>query len=195
MKFQTPAFALAAILAAGLICYSQSRRIIARDALPLLARAEAVRHCLTPREALRLDAVAAWARADFATGIAALESLAAAWPRDVAAAKFAEFLFFQAPDFPRHLAFMERIAAANAREPAIVAMHAFAHEQNRRWDAARDRAEAALTLEPDTPWAHHALGHLYLNRGETVAGLAVLEGFRPSWRNHGRGIRRSKARP
>jgi hypothetical protein len=45
-------------------------------------------------------------------------------------------------------------------------------------------AEAAIAHDPDTPWAHHALAHHYLQQGRIADGVAVLERFAPSWEAH-----------
>jgi len=169
--------------------YSQSEADIAAAVPPLLARARAADGRATARERVLTAAITAWAAADFATAASAFEAIAADWPEDVIAAKFAEFVFFQAPDFPRHLRFMQSVAAANADLPNFGGMLAFAHELNRDFDAAERIAEATIAAEPDTPWAHHALGHLYLNTARIEDGLRTLETFAPLWAAHGQGIR------
>ncbi len=184
-----PGCPVAQLYAAAMHVYSQSEADIAAAVPPLLARARAAAGGATERERLLTAAVAAWAAADFATAASAFEAIAAEWPQDVIAAKFAEFVFFQAPDFPRHLRFMQSVAEANADLPNFGGMLAFAHELNRDFDAAERIAEAAVAAEPDTPWAHHALGHLYLNTARIEEGLRTLEGFAPLWAAHGQGIR------
>jgi tetratricopeptide (TPR) repeat protein len=184
-----PGCPVAQLYAAAMHVYSQSELDIAAAVPPLLARARAATSDATERERLLTAAVSAWAAADFATAASAFEAIAAEWPQDVIAAKFAEFVFFQAPDFPRHLRFMQSVAAANADLPNFGGMLAFAHELNREFDAAERIAEAALAAEPDTPWAHHALGHLYLNTARIDDGLRSLEAFAPLWAGHGQGIR------
>jgi hypothetical protein len=184
-----PGCPMAQLYAAAMHVYSQSEADIAAAVPPLLARARAAAGAATARERLLTTAIAAWAAADFATAVSALEGVAAEWPEDVIAAKFAEFVFSQAPDFPRHLRFMQSVAAANADLPNFGAMLAFAHELNRDFAAAERIAEAALATAPDTPWAHHALGHLYLNTARIEDGLRRLEGFAPLWARHGNGIR------
>ncbi len=184
-----PGCPAAQLYAAAMYVYSQSEADIAAAVPPLLARAGAAVPSATARERLLAAAITAWAAADFATAASAFEAIAAEWPGDVIAAKFAEFVFFQAPDFPRHLRFMQSVAAANADLPAFGGMLAFAHELNRDYDAAARIAEAAIAADIDTPWAHHALGHMYLNTARIEDGLRVMEGFAPLWQCYGRGIR------
>jgi hypothetical protein len=184
-----PGCPIAQLYAAAMYVYSQSEADIAAAVPPLLAQAGATAPGATTRERLLAAAITAWAAADFATAASAFEAIAAEWPGDVIAAKFAEFVFFQAPDFPRHLRFMQSVAAANADLPAFGGMLAFAHELNRDYDAAARIAEAAIAADIDTPWAHHALGHMYLNTARIEDGLRVMEGFAPLWQRHGQGIR------
>jgi hypothetical protein len=179
-----PGCVLAQAYAAALALFSQSRAEIERTAVPLLERASALRAGATARESLLLDALLAWARNDLPTAIALHERLAADWPRDLVAAKIAEFLFYEAPDYRRHLRFMDRIAEANEREPAFLAMHAFALELCRHDERAEATARRALELDQDTPWAHHALAHLTLNQRRIDDGLALLHAAEPTWAAH-----------
>jgi hypothetical protein len=179
-----PDCALAQAYAAAMALYSQSGTEIERTAAPLLARASALRAGATARESLLIDALLAWSRNDLPTAIALHERLAADWPRDLVAAKIAEFLFYVAPDYRRHLRFMERIADANDREPAFLAMHAFALEMCRHDERAEATARRAIELDANTPWAHHALAHLLLNQRRIDEGLALLEELAPSWSEH-----------
>lgn len=175
--------------AAAMHVYSQAEADIRANTAPLIARARAAAAGASERERLVLAAVEAWARADFAAAAAGFEAVAARWPEDVTAVKFAEFVFFEAPDFPRHLAFMERVAAANDDLPCFLAMRAFAHELNGGVETAIGIAARAIAAEPDTPWAHHALAHAYLNNGRIDEGLAVLDRHAASWDGHSQGIR------
>ncbi|MBY0276485.1 hypothetical protein K2Z84_14165 [Candidatus Binatia bacterium] len=181
---QHPDCALAQAYAAAMALYSQSRAEIERTAIPLLARASSLRVGATARESLLIDALLAWSRGDLPSAIALHERLAADWPRDLIAAKIAEFLFYEAPDYRRHLRFMERIADANQDAPAFLAMHAFALELCRHDERAETTARRAIELEPDTPWAHHALAHLLLNQRRIDEGVALLGDLAPTWSAH-----------
>jgi hypothetical protein len=176
-----PDCVLAQAYAAALTLYSQSRVRIEAEAIPLLERASQRRAGITARESLLVDALLAWARSDRSTALALHERIAADWPRDVVAAKFAEFLFYESPDYRRHLRFMERIASVNQEQSAFLAMQAFAHELNDDYERAESIARRAIELDPATPWAHHALAHLFLNQRRIVEGLRELLDLAPSW--------------
>lgn len=186
---ENPGCLIAQLYASAMYIYSQSEADISAAVPPLLKRARAVARDSTERERILLAAISAWAASDFAGAAAMFESIAAAWPQDFTAAKFAEFVFFQAPDFPRHLRFMRGVAEANADLAAFGGMLAFAYELNKDYAAAERAAEASLAQNPDTPWTQHALGHLYLNTARIEDGLSALQSYAPSWSSHGQGIR------
>ncbi len=153
-------------------------------AKPLLASA-------TPREALLHHALALWADKDHLGAVAALEEMTQRWPRDLLAAKIAEFLYYvlgQQQEGPRFRAHMARLADANADDPDFLATYAFAHELCGDVDAARRTVERALAIEPRNPWAHHCVAHIYLRRDERHQGVEILEGFLPVWMSVGRVI-------
>ncbi|MEW6269693.1 MAG: tetratricopeptide repeat protein [Thermodesulfobacteriota bacterium] len=186
---RNPDCALAQAYAAAMHLYSQSRIEIERDALPLLRRASDLRPRLTARESLLVDALGAWAANDLHAAIALHERIAIDWPRDLVAAKIAEFLFFEAPDYRRHLRFMERLASVNDDAPPFLAMHAFALELCREHERAERTARRAIELEPRTPWAHHALAHQMLNQRRIDESLALLEEVAPTWAGNTQTIR------
>jgi len=179
-----PDCALAQAYAAAMTLYSQSRVEIERTAVPLLEQASASSAGSTARESLLVDALLAWSRNDMQTALALHERIAADWPRDLVAAKIAECLFYEAPDYRRHLRFMERIADVNADQPAFLAMHAFALGMCRHDERAEATARRAIELELYTPWAHHALAHLFLNQRRIDEGLALLAELEPTWQRN-----------
>jgi tetratricopeptide (TPR) repeat protein len=153
-------------------------------AKPLLA-------CATPREALLHHALRLWAEKDHLGAVAALEEMTRRWPRDLLAAKIAQFLYYvlgQQQEGPRFRAHMARLAEANADDPDFLATYAFAHELCGDVEAARRTVERALAIEPRNPWAHHCVAHIYLRRDEKHQGVEILEGFLPVWMSVGRVI-------
>jgi hypothetical protein len=184
-----PECALVQTYAAALHAYSQSQAEIDTEGRRFLARAQSTGTALTEREQALIDAVAAWLAADFQAGIDLHERMAREWPQDVVAAKFAEFLFYLAPDYHRHLRFMQRVAAANADLSDFKAMHAFALELTGDYRQAEDVANEAIQQQLHTPWAHHALAHIHLNEGRIDEGIAVQQRFQPTWEAHMQTIR------
>ena len=67
-------------------------------------------------------------------------------------------------------------------------MWAFAEEVSGTPDRAADLAERALGIDAHTPWAHHALAHVLITRGNAPAARARLRSFIPVWKTSGRAI-------
>jgi tetratricopeptide (TPR) repeat protein len=156
-----------------------------------LQRGAALREQCNPREALFLRAAEAWSRGEHEAALDDLETLCRRWPRDLVAAKVAEFHYYctgQAWNARRFLRLAEEIAPPNAAQPHFLAMLSFAHELTGDRDAAVRYADEALALEPATPWAHHSLAHAYLMAGDLDTGLRRLSAERTGWQRFGRPI-------
>jgi hypothetical protein len=180
-----PECALPQAYAAALYLYSQSSQLIRSKARPYLDRAVALRREVSEREAILIDGLNAWANTNQPEAVALFERLAHSWPQDLVSAKIAEFLFYEMPDYPRHLRFMESIASHHVGSAPFGAMHSFALELNGRYADAERVARQALSTEPDMPWAQHTLGHLFLNQGRSAEGLREFVNFAPLWASHG----------
>ena len=184
------AFADCAMLqayAASTYLYAQSPAQIL-PARPLLARARVNFDDLTLRERRFIEGVEAGCDGDFERAITAYEQIARQWPRDVVAAKLAEFHFFQTGESARQLAFMESIAEANRDCSHLQSMYAFALELCGRRDQAEAVAREALRLNPLTMWAQHCLAHVFAGQSRIAQGISELEGYCDGWRGFGRYI-------
>ena len=149
-----------------------------------LFQAEKLLHLANLREKLTYQAAKAWMNLEYESALTILAGLTALYPRDTLAAKFAEWLFYcagQVCNGHNYLAFCERIAIHNQDESHFIAMHSFAAELSGHVAEAQRLAEQALLIESLTPWAHHTLGHVYLNTNNTAKGAAALETYRKSW--------------
>ena len=176
--------ALVQASAAVLHLYSQATAEIEARARPLLNRARALSGEVSERERLFIQALSAWADNDFVSAKVLLEQVAASWPRDIVSAKIAEFLLFEAPEYQRHLQFMEGIAGPNADLSSFKAMHSFALELNAQYQQAERIAHDAIEMDVQTPWAHHTLAHVFLNQGRIAEGIATFGGLAPTWTQH-----------
>jgi tetratricopeptide (TPR) repeat protein len=146
-------------------------------AAPFLSRAKAA--AASERERLWVEALAVWGEGDATRAQRRFEALVAAFPRDLPAAKVSQYLSFNVGD----AAAMLRVArsAAGPDNPRLLAMLAFAYEENHRLEEAEAAARRALALEPSEPWAQHALAHVMLTEGRVAEGVAFLEGARDGW--------------
>ena len=126
-----PECAMLQIFAAVLHVLSQSN-LEARRGLRYLDLARQRSADLNERERNLIDAVAAGCDGDFDRAIGVYGQIVERWPRDILAAKLAEFHCFETGDAARQLEIMENVARANADSPHALAMYAFALELNGR---------------------------------------------------------------
>jgi tetratricopeptide (TPR) repeat protein len=173
--------------AASTYVYAQSPAQ-ASGARPFLKRARRHWEDLDERERLFIDGVEAGCRGDFERAIGAYETIARRWPRDVVAAKLAEFHFFQTGEAARQLAFMENIAPANRDHSHLRSMYAFALELCGRREEAEAAARDTLRQNPLTMWAQHCLAHVFAGQSRIGQGIAELESYASGWRSFGRYI-------
>jgi len=144
---------------------------------------------MNAREAHLDAALRAWRRHDFSSAATALEALTAIWPHDLLAAKLAEFLYYvlgQQHEGVRFLRHMERLVPHHADDPDLLSMLAFARELCGDVDGAQAAARRALKIAPHTPWADHALSHVWLRRGAVEPAIAHLSAALPSWADSNR---------
>lgn len=158
-------------------------------AAPYLERAAASRSAARPREALFCDAVAVWARRDFAAALHALDELTVRWPADLCALKWGQYHAFNLGDQAALLRFGERTRLVHDGTPYANGMVAFALEQNHRLDEAEDAGMRAVEIALDDAWAQHAVAHVYETRGRAQDGARWLDRCAHTWEKKGVFIR------
>ncbi len=150
-------------------------------AAPFLAAAEAATDGITPREAAAVHAARLFHDGDIPALIALCEDTVRSHPRDMMMLKLGQYHTFNIGDFPAML----RIAThAFPRADDIAYAHgmlAFGFEECHLLDQAETAARAALAIRSDEAWAHHALAHIYLTRGQVTEGTAFLESVADTW--------------
>src|SRR5215469_5671198 len=182
-----PDCAMLQICAAVLHALSQSN-LEARRGVRYLDLARQRSADLNERERNFIDAVAAGCDGDFDRAIGVYGQIVEHWPRDILAAKLAEFHCFETGDARRQLEIMENLVRANGDSPHALAMYAFALELNGRRERAEQVSRAALRLDPDSMWAQHCLAHVYGEQARVSEGIAALENYAPQWRTFGQYI-------
>ena len=166
--------------AAALHLFAESPQGVV-NARPFLERAAASPLPASAREAAWREAVQAWADDDVARAIALLAEVQRSHPRDLAALKLAQYLLFNLGDSPGmlRLALVSQDAAADI--PYLHGMTAFACEQCHLLRDAEAAARRAIAMQPDEPWAHHALAHVLLTEGRIAEGRAFMQDVSPTW--------------
>jgi tetratricopeptide (TPR) repeat protein len=175
--------ALLPLMAAGLTLSMNSTEGQAM-AERLLARARTLSRDGTDandRERAWLTVVSTWVAGDVDKSLAALDTIADAWPRDLIAVKLGQLHAFNRGDATTLLHFGERAAAANPDNRFVHAMHAFGLEECNRIDEAEALARKALAIDRRDPWAHHAVAHCLEARGRLLDGVAFLKSMSDTW--------------
>lgn len=136
---------------------------------------------ITAREQAVVEAANLFVNGKIPKLIELCEATVSAYPRDMVMLKLGQYHTFNIGDFPAML----RIAQKAQPEAADIAyahgMLAFGFEECHLLDEAEAAARHALTLDPSEPWAHHALAHVYLTRGQVAEGTAFLESVAHHW--------------
>lgn len=179
-----PGAVMAQVYAGWLWMFLEAPEAPARARPFLDAARAALRPGATPahaREREQVALLADWVAGDTAAVERRAAQLAAAWPRDLAVVKLAQYLAFNRGDAPAMLRAILAVLPANAHEAHAQGMAAFAYEQAHRLDEAEAAARLALTLQRREPWAQHALAHVLLTRGRVDEGLHFLEAVRSTW--------------
>lgn len=152
-----------------------------QKAAPYLARAQAGRDAVTAREALIIDAAAAWTRGEVPKLLEICDQITTDHPRDMATLKLAQYHLFNLGDATGML----RMALKALPDAADIAyahgMIAFGYEQCHLLDRAEAAARHAMTLQHDEAWSHHAIAHVMLTEGRVVEGAAFMESVAETW--------------
>ena len=152
-----------------------------KKAQPFIDKALAAVSGVTPREALIVKIAQDWVQDDIPSVIKTCEQVLLSHPRDLAILKMAHYHLFNQGDALNMLRLADLCFAANTEISHMHAMAAFAYEQCHLLDEAERAARTALQIEPNNPWAHHALAHVFLTRGQIDEGSVFLENMSASW--------------
>ena len=171
----------------GLFCLLLGRRELhatAREALDA-ARRGAARFGAGRREAIYIDALAAWLDGRPSVTVARMEAILDSWPQDALAMKFSQAVRFILGDRVGMLASIERVLPAYGEaHPArgyLFGCQAFALEEAGRYGEAERRGRQALEIAPDDAWGLHAVAHIFDMTARSREGIAYLDGNRAAW--------------
>jgi tetratricopeptide (TPR) repeat protein len=154
--------------------------IAAKLARPFLKNAQRAKG-ITPRETAAVKAAHLFAKGKIPELIALCEATVSAQPRDMVMLKLGQYHTFNIGDFPAMLRIAQKAQPKAADIAYAHGMLAFGFEECHLLDDAKAAAEHALTLDASEPWAHHALAHVYLTRGQVAEGTAFLESVAHHW--------------
>jgi tetratricopeptide (TPR) repeat protein len=155
------------------------------DAAGLTAAVEAARQrAREPRELAHVGALDLLVRGDF-TAAGERWATIARELEDFAAVRFAHDVFLHVGDDQRRVASSTRaVETWSDGRPGwnfVAGMHSFALNEVGRFDAAEAEGRRALDADPRDLWARHALAHVYEDRSDSQASLALLDQTRDIW--------------
>ena len=130
----------------------------------------------------------AWLQADLALAAERYDAIVRDFPRDILAIVVAHALDFRAN---RRRRMRDRIAQVlpkwEVTEPgyaSVLAMYAFALEENGEYLHAEGVARQALALDPGHPAAIHVVAHVMEMQGRSREGLEFLAATEAAWAEH-----------
>ena len=129
---------------------------------------------LPPRERRHVEALALWVAGRGNEAVPLMKGLLAEHPRDLLLMQRLYFIYFWQGRSAEMLELTGSVRPALADDSYTLGYHAFALEENRRFDEALPLAERALTLNPKNAWAVHAVAHVLYERGENDRGIEAL---------------------
>jgi len=129
---------------------------------------------LPPRERRHVEALALWVAGRGNEALPLMKALLAEHPRDLLLMQRLYFIYFWQGRSAEMLELTESVRPALGDDSYTLGYHAFALEENRRFDEALPLAERALALNPKNAWAVHAVAHVLYERGENDRGIDAL---------------------
>ncbi|HRD71211.1 MAG TPA: tetratricopeptide repeat protein [Legionella sp.] len=136
------------------------------------------------REKLIYGAIVQWYKRDYFKAIELFNKTITLFPQDTLVLKFLEWLYYctgqvaQAENFLRSCTLC---APYNNNDPYFLATYSFAMELSGEYERARETAEAAISLNNATGWAHHTLAHVYLLTNDMAGGIKRLNNLKVHW--------------
>jgi tetratricopeptide (TPR) repeat protein len=129
---------------------------------------------LTGRERRHLEALRLFVGGRGNDAIPVMKEILAEHPRDVLLMQRLYFLYFWQGRSADMLEITTEVRPALEDDGYSLGYHAFALEENRRFDEALPLAERALARNPRDAWAVHAIAHVHYERGDNRRGIESL---------------------
>jgi tetratricopeptide (TPR) repeat protein len=140
-----------------------------------MERAAAGAAGLPARERRHVQALALWVGGRGPEAVPLIREILAEHPRDMVLLQRLYFIYFWQGRSAEMLELTRAaLPALDAGDSYGLGLHAFALEENGRFEEARPLAERAIGLNAKDAWAVHALAHVLYERGENGRGLQAL---------------------
>ncbi|XP_062501244.1 tetratricopeptide repeat protein 38-like [Corticium candelabrum] len=142
---------------------------------------------LTWRESKHVEAVQKRAAGDAKGAIDTWEEILLHYPIDLLATRLAAGLYFLIGDSTNIRDCLSRVLPAWSSTPTppgyecVLGLYAFGLEESGDCRKAEEIARQALDLNPDLPWAIHALGHVYEETRPPEEGIEHMTTWKLHW--------------
>ncbi|HEX9570189.1 MAG TPA: tetratricopeptide repeat protein [Rhodospirillales bacterium] len=179
-----PAMAMAHVLKGYFFLLMGSSALKARVPKSLEA-AEAGAAAATARERAHVQALRHWFEDDADKAVRAWEAILAESPRDVLALRLAHHAYFYQGAAGDMRASLDRAKRSwDAAVPGygfVLGMQAFALEETGDLVAAEMTGRQAVDINPDDPWAVHAVAHVMETDDRHAEGIDWITDLEPHW--------------
>lgn len=141
----------------------------------------------TDRETFHRDALAAWVKGDTTNATGIWETILEKYPLDVLALRLSHFTHFYDGNTKEMRASLERVLPAWTSDTPgygyVLGCHAFGLEETGDYQAAEKLGRKAIDLNPQDPWAVHAVAHVMEMQGRHREGIAWLDQLEANWKS------------
>ena len=139
----------------------------------------------SPRERAHVEALKLWCNDQPVAAGLVWEEILVDHPRDILAQRLAHHAHFYAGDGNEMWKSLERTSAAwGEGDPGygyILGMRAFALEESGDYAGAEKTGRHAVEVDPDNPWAIHAVAHVMEMQDRPIEGIEWITGLEPHW--------------
>jgi len=169
----------------GILMLSLRKPALRAPAEKRLAAARAARPPATDRERHYIAALASLLERGIAGAVTRFEAIAAAHPHDLLALRLAQFELFWIGEVAWMRDISERAAPvwgnADPGFGAFLAMRAFGLEETGSYVEAERCGRRAIELDPDDPWAAHAVAHVLVMQARLGEGIEWCTALSRNW--------------
>ncbi len=137
-------------------------------------RAAAAAAGLPLRERRHVEALALWVAGRAPDAVRLIKESLVEHPRDMVLMQRLYYIYFWQGRSAEMLELTRSVLHALDTDGFMLGYHAFALEENRRFDEALPLAEKAIAMNPKDAWAVHTVAHVLYERGENVRGVDTL---------------------
>jgi tetratricopeptide (TPR) repeat protein len=139
-----------------------------------MEKAMATAAALPLRERRHVEALALWVAGRANDAIPLIKESLVEHPRDMLLMQRLYYIYFWQGRSAEMLELTRSVLHALDADGFMLGYHAFALEENRRFDEALPLAERAIAMNPKDAWAVHTVAHVLYERGENVLGVDAL---------------------